>query len=290
MKRLSSFLVVLLACGSDGFSSTPQAHPVEGATLEAGLKKMDAVVAKFSSAQAGFDCDFFRPHFAGTVQANPVEDATLDAVLKKMDAVAAKFSSAQADFEWDIYQKVINEVDDVETGTLYYRRTGKGIEMMAAVAKAGSSAATIQPEPKYVLFSEGKIRLYQPKINQVTEVDLGKGHSDYESYIVLGFGGSGQDLQKSFDVTYVGTEKIDAINAAKIKLVPKSEKVRDTYSEIYLWIDMDRGVSVQQQLFQPQGDYKLAKYSNIQMNGKKIPDDVFKLKTNGKTQIVTPKG
>ena len=52
--------------------------------------------------------------------------ATLDAVLKKMDAMAANFTSAQADFEWDIYQKVIDEVDDVETGTIYYRRTGKG--------------------------------------------------------------------------------------------------------------------------------------------------------------------
>jgi outer membrane lipoprotein-sorting protein len=246
MKRLPSVLVVLLACGFPGFSSAPQANPVEGATLET--------------------------------------------VLKKMDAVAAKFSSAQADFEWDIYQKVIDEVDDVELGTLYYRRTSKGIEMMAAVAKAGSSPTTLQPEPKYVLFSEGKIRLYQPKVNQVTEVDLGKGHSDYESYVVLGFGGSGQDLQKSFDVTYVGTETIDRVSTAKIKLVPKSQKVRDTYSEIYLWIDVDRGVSVQQQLFQPQGDYKLAKYSNIQMNGKKIPDDVFKLKTNGKTQTVTPRG
>ena len=45
---------------------------------------------------------------------------------------------------------------------------------------------------------------------------------------------------------------------------------------------------MQQQFFQPQGDYKLAKYSNIQMNGKKIPDDVFKLKTTSKTQTVTP--
>lgn len=275
MKPLSRVLVVSLACSFPGFSTAPPSN---------------AVVAKSSSVQLGFDCSFVLSHIAGTAQANPVEGATLETVLKKMDAVAAKFSSAQADFEWDIYQKVIDEVDDVELGTLYYRRTSKGIEMMAAVAKAGSSAATIQPEPKYVLFSEGKIRLFQPKVNQVTEVDLGKGHSDYESYVVLGFGGSGQDLQKSFDATYVGTEKIGDVSTAKIKLVPKSQKVRDTYSEIYLWIDMDRGVSVQQQLFQPQGDYKLAKYSNIQMNGKKIPDDVFKLKTNGKTQTVTPKG
>ena len=62
--------------------------------------------------------------------------------------------------------------------------------------------------------------------------------------------------------------------------MPKSEKVRGTFAQILLWIDLDRGVSVQQQLFEPQGDYRLAKYSNIRIKDK-IPDDVFKLKTTG---------
>jgi outer membrane lipoprotein-sorting protein len=229
-------------------------------------------------------------HIPASVSPKPADASELEAVLKKMDVVAANFHSTQADFEWDIYQKVIDEVDDVETGTIYYRRTGKGIEMMAAVAKAGSNSASLKPEPKYVLFSEGKVRMYQPKVDQVTEVDLSKGRSDYESYVVLGFGGSGQELQKSFDVTYLGAETVSGVATAKLKLVPKSEKVRNTYNEIYLWIDTDKGISVQQQFFQPQGDYKLAKYSNIQVNGKKISDEVFKLKTTSKTQTISPKG
>jgi hypothetical protein len=47
---------------------------------------------------------------------------------------------------------------------------------------------------------------------------------------------------------------------------------------------------VQQQFFSPQGDYRLTKYSSIQLNEKKIADDVFKLKTTGKTQTISPKG
>jgi hypothetical protein len=47
---------------------------------------------------------------------------------------------------------------------------------------------------------------------------------------------------------------------------------------------------VQQQFFEPQGDYRLTKYSEVQVNGKKIPDEVFKLKTTGKTQTVSPRG
>jgi hypothetical protein len=220
----------------------------------------------------------------------PVDPLTT--VLKKMDAAAVSFRSTQAEFEWDTYTKVIDEVDDVQTGTIYYRRTGKEkeIEMMADVRMDGSSLKALKPEPKYVLFGDGKVRMYQPKIDQLTEYDLGKNRSDFESYVVLGFGGSGQDLVKAFDVTYVGPEKIDSVATAKLQLVPKSEKVRNTYSRILLWIDLDKGISVQQQFFTPQQDYRLAKYSSIQVNGKKIPDEVFKLKTTSKTQTISPRG
>lgn len=206
-----------------------------------------------------------------------------------MDTAAASFRTTQAEFEWDAYEKVIDEVDDFQTGTIYYRRTGKEIEMMAEVKKAGSDLTKLKPEPKYVLFSHGKVRMYQPKPDQVTEFDLGKDRSDFESYVVLGFGGSGQDLQKAFDVTYVAPETINGVATAKLKLVPKSDKVRNTYKQIFLWIDLDRGISVQQQFFQPQGDYRLAKYSAIRIN-EKITDDVFKLKTTNKTQTISPRG
>lgn len=230
--------------------------------------------------------------FAGFAAVPPAKAGgpdDLEAVLKKMDAVADTFRSAEATFEWDTYEKVIDEVDDYETGAIYYRRTGKEIEMMAEVKMAGSSLQSLKPEPKFVLYSGGKVRMYQPKIDQVTEFDL-KNHPDFSNYVVLGFGGRGQDLQKVFDVTYAGQETISGVATAKLQLVPKSEAVRNTYRQILLWIDLERGISVQQQFFQPDGNYRLAKYTNIQVNGKKIPDEVFKLKTTSKTQVVSPKG
>jgi outer membrane lipoprotein-sorting protein len=242
--------------------------------------------ASSRTAQAAFDCSFFR--VAESPQGKNSD--SLDAVLKKMDAVSASFHTTQAEFEWDTYEKVIDEVDDFQTGTIFYRKGAKDIEMMAEVKKAGTSVSALKPEPKFVLFSDGKIRMYQPKVDQVTEFDLGKNRSEFESYLVLGFGGSGQDLQKAFDVTYVGPETINGAATAKLHLVPKSEKVRNTYSEIFLWIDLDKGISIQQQFFQPQGDYRLAKYFDVQVNGKKIPDDVFKLKTTSKTQTISPRG
>ncbi len=222
-------------------------------------------------------------------QSKPDDSAKLDAVIRKMDSVSANFRTAQAEFEWDNYQRAIDEIVDVQTGNIYYRHASKEIEMMATVKKSGTSLADLKPETKYVLFSEGKVRLYTPKTEQVTVYDLGKDRGDLESYVVLGFGGSGQDLLKAFEVKYEGTETINGVNAAKLDLTPKSEKVRKNYNRMILWIDPDKGISVQQEFFTPQGDYRLCKYSSIKLN-EKVSDEVFKLKTTGKTQIISPRG
>jgi hypothetical protein len=220
----------------------------------------------------------------GHHQAPPADTGGLDAVVKKMDAAAASFHSTQADFEWDFYEKVIDEVDSVQTGTIYYRRSGKDVEMRADVNMAGDDAKSLKPEPKNVLFSGGKLKAYNVKQDVLDIYDLGKSAADFESYLVLGFGGSGQDLLRSFDVTYVGPETVQGIKTAKLSLVPKSPGVRNNFNRILLWIDLDKGISVQQQFFDPQQDYRLAKYSNVRIN-QSIAPKVFQIKTTGKTQV-----
>ncbi len=207
------------------------------------------------------------------------EASSLESVLKKMDAAAASFRSAQADFQWDQYQKVVDETD-TQKGTVYYRRSGNEIEMMADIK---------EPDVKFVLYRDGKLQIYQPKIEQVMVFSAGGNRNEMESYLVLGFGGSGEDLKKTYDVSYLGEERIDNIPTAKLQLIPKSDKVRNYFSKAILWIDLSRGISVQQQFFEPQGDRRLAKYSNIRIPAK-IGHDVFQLKTTRKTQFVTPRG
>ena len=211
--------------------------------------------------------------------AQTTDSTELQSVLHKMDATAARFQSAQAEFVWDQYQRVVDETD-TQKGTVYYRRAGKEIEMMADIH---------EPDQKSMLFKDGKISVYQPKINQVSVYGSGKNRAEVESYLVLGFGGSGQDLLKAFDVTFQGEEKLGDIRTAKLQLVPKSDKMKANFPSIVLWIDLDRGVSVQQKFFQTQGDYRLARYSGIRLN-EKIPSEAFQLKTNGKTQTVSPRG
>jgi len=203
----------------------------------------------------------------------------LEKVLDRLDQTAANFHTTEAAFVWNQYQKVVDESDQ-QKGRVYFRRIDKEIQMAADIA---------EPDKKYVLFTDNRIELYQPKIDQVTVYNTGKNRADFESFLVLGFGGRGHDLAKSFDVKYMGTENLGGLDTAKLDLVPKSEKVRNNFAHIVLWIDPARGVSVQQQLFEPSGDYRLAKYSEIKIN-EKIQDSVFKLKTTGKTKTVSPQG
>lgn len=250
------------------------------------MKPILRVVASLLFAIAPTAVPVAATAFAGLVctlamgaQQNSPTACTLDCVLKKMDAAAAAFHTVQADFTWDQYQRVVDE-HDLQKGTVFYRRVGGNIEMMAEIT---------DPDRKYVLYKDGKLQVYQPKIEQVMQYSTGGNKNEVESYLVLGFGGSGQDLKKSFDVTYVGQETLDGIATGELKLVPKSEKLRNNFSEIFLWIDLSRGISLQQKFMQSQEDYRLAKYSGVQMNAK-IGNDVFRLKTTGKTQFVSPRG
>lgn len=205
------------------------------------------------------------------------ESEGLENVLKQMDVAAKNFKSTEASVVWDQYQKVIDETE-TEKGKIYFRREGGEIQM---------AADFVEPDKKYVIYSGGKIQVYQPKIDQVNEYNAGKNRSDLESFLVLGFGGSGHELLKSYDVKFLGSETLNGVATGKLELVPKSARLKNNLPRILLWIDPARGISVQQQFFELSGDYRLAKYSDIHMN-QKLPDNAFKLKTTGKTKFLSP--
>ena len=205
------------------------------------------------------------------------DSANLERVLSQMDAAAKGFRSAQMNVTWDQYDKVINETD-TQKGKMFFRRESGAIQMAADFT---------EPDKKYVIYGGGKVQVYQPKIDQVNEYDAGKNRGDVESFLVLGFGGAGHDLPKSYDVKLIGQEPINGVATEKLELTPKSVHLRNNIARIILWIDPARGFPVQQQFFEPGGNYRLAKYSEIQVN-QKIPDDVFRLKTTPKTKVISP--
>jgi outer membrane lipoprotein-sorting protein len=209
------------------------------------------------------------------VAAQPSTD--LEQVLSQMDEAAAKFRTTQASFTWTQYNKVIDDIADTQKGKVFFRRAGRDIEMAADIT---------EPDTKLLVFSDGKITVYQPRIEQEDIYDAKAHREEFESFLVVGFGGGGHDMLKSFAVQFLGNEKLGDIQTAKLDLVPKSEDVKRNFSHLVLWIDPQRGVSIQQQLFETSGDYRLAKYSDIQVN-QKISENAFKLKTSSKTKVVS---
>jgi len=136
----------------------------------------------------------------------------LESVLHTMDQTAATFRSAQADFVWTTYNAVIKEVDGTDKGKIYFRRSGKEIEMAADMAP---------PDEQQIVFSGGKIKVYRAQTKQVNVYDAGAHREEFETLLVLGFGSSGSDMRKSFEVKYLGTEKIGDAETARLQLTPR---------------------------------------------------------------------
>lgn len=199
----------------------------------------------------------------------------LNAVLAKMNQSASGFKTAQGDFEFETYQKLMDEKEQ-QQGRIYFRRTKNGVD--AAFEIEGKA-------PKQVVYKDGMIRIYQPKINQISERDVSKNKSSVEAFLSLGFGARGDDLLRDYDVKMAGWETVGGVKTAKLELLPKNQKMRQTYDKIVLWVDPERDVLLQQQFFEPSKDYRLARYSNMKLN-EKLSDDAFRLKTTGKPTVV----
>jgi len=200
----------------------------------------------------------------------------LDRVLRRMDQTAANFHTAQADLVWTTYNSVA-EQNLTDTGKIYFRRSGKDIEMAAEL---------LPPSARQIVFANGKVQVYTPGTGQVDVYDASAHRDEVETFLVLGFGSSGAALRKSFELSFGGKETINTnrVETDKLELVPISASIKSRFPKIDLWIDA-QGISRRQKLFQEGGDYRLADYSNIKLNDK-LPKNVFKLKTSGSAKTV----
>ena len=191
-----------------------------------------------------------------------------------MDAASAKFQSTQADFKWDVLQSVMNE-HDVQSGTIYFERKGSTTSMAAYIK---------QPSEKTVFYNGTTLTLLQPEIKQETLFSAGSNRGQYESFLTLGFGGSGKDLQESWTVSCQGLETIDGKQTAKLDLKPKQASVANMFSHVAVWIDPVQSLGLKQVFYEPSGDNRTATYTNVKYNAK-IPADIFKPKDKGYTII-----
>jgi outer membrane lipoprotein-sorting protein len=201
----------------------------------------------------------------------------LNEVLAGMDQAAANFTSAQADLD---YTKVTVLVDDhsTEHGKIYFEKSKGKPRVMLAFAP---------PSEKYVLFKDDKVSIYRPKIAEVEEYSLAKNEGLLEQFLLLGFGTSGSDLQKSYKVSVEGEEKLDGQNTVHLELVPKNSNVAARLQRIELWLSADSWQPLQQKFLEPSKDYLVARYKNVAHNAK-LAAKVFDLPIKGKVRTTRP--
>jgi len=191
-------------------------------------------------------------------------------VLSRLDAAAANFRASSAEFEFDsvttdpIYDK------EIQKGIVFYERKGNAFQMGVHIREENS-----KPVPKVMIVSGGVFKLYEAKTNQVTTSNKA---SKYESYLMLGFGASGKDLQKKWDIKYIGSETLDGVKTDKLELVAKDPQVLKLFPKVTIWMDTERGVSLKQVFDEGPGQYRVCVYFNFKTN-QPLPADAFTFKT-----------
>jgi hypothetical protein len=122
---------------------------------------------------------------ARAASATPAEEKAKDEVLRRLDASAANFHSTSADFEFDAVETEPIPDKDVQKGTVYYERKGNSFQMAAHIHELNGKIAS-----KVYSYTSGVFKLYEKLTNQVTRFSK---VSQYESYLMLGFGASGKE-------------------------------------------------------------------------------------------------
>lgn len=206
----------------------------------------------------------------------------LAATLAQMDASSKTFSSANASFAWEFYQRIVRDTTR-QQGTMYIERSKAGAVSLGTTVYDLDPGGKPQPAPSKIIdFSGGVAHLYSPAEKQVDQFKAGANQANFESFLSLGFGGSGTDLAKTWQITDNGPETLPEaghpVKVEKLTLVSKDPAVRDTVKQVTVWVDPTRDVSLKQIFLLPNGDSRTAVYTDIRLNAKinKKPYDIPK--------------
>ncbi|SPF52598.1 conserved exported hypothetical protein [Candidatus Sulfopaludibacter sp. SbA4] len=203
------------------------------------------------------------PHFGAAAA-----DSSLEEVFTRMDQASAKFKGLKADTKKLSHTAIINE-DSVDTGTVVVK-IPRPHELRMLIDFQ-------QPDQKKVRIDGTKVEIYYPKTNIVQEIDLGKNHrSQMEQFLRLGFGSNSRDLRDAYSVKLGGPETVAGEATTRIELIPKSKDLLAQFPKFELWISDKTGISVQQKMYQPGGDYSMATYTNMLVNPN-LPDSAVSL-------------
>ena len=183
-----------------------------------------------------------------------------------MDRAASEFKAMTAQVTYVTHTDVLNE-DDTETGTAIMQKVQPG-EVQALVDFAN-------PDPHTLHIEKRRLEILRPKIKQLEVWDLEKHGEQVDKFVMLGFGTSGAELAKDYDVSVMGLEDLKGQTGKMIhlRLVPKAGEARQYVKVLELWIpEQGQPYPVREKILQPSGDYQTVTYSDMKINPALKPD------------------
>lgn len=191
-----------------------------------------------------------------------------------MDDAARQLKTISADLTYTTVTVLVND-HSTQTGELFFRK-GKRLEVLVRFLK---------PDLKVILFKHNRAEIYYPKINQVQEYDLEKHSSMLQRFLLLGFGTPISDLESSYRVKPLGEKRLGNETTQLIELTPLQKGVASQLTRVDLWVSETSWLPVQQEFFEPSGDYLVASYKGIRVN-RRLAASVFKIHTQPGVQRV----
>jgi outer membrane lipoprotein-sorting protein len=214
---------------------------------------------------------------AGVIRA--AGDSVLDQVLARMDRAAKDFKSMTAEVTWVSHTEVLNE-NDQETGTITLKKVHAG--------EVDCLVDFTAPDRKTIELQKHAAREYLPKLKTVQVFDLKNHAEQIEQFMMIGFGTSGSELAKDYDMTVLGTEPWQGQQTVHLQLIPKSADAKPYVQKVEIWIPAQGNpYPLHEKIFEPSGDYRLVTFSDLKINPP-LPADALKLKLPSGVQTVYP--
>ena len=190
----------------------------------------------------------------------------ISSILKKMDANRRDLRSLRAAMHMQKYNAQIRTSDD-SFGEVQY----------VAGSTGGNSNVRVdwtRPTRESLAVSNGRYKLYRPRLNQVMEGTTQSARGNAKVSGVLGFGlnASGSQIKNQFDVELAGEGTLydGGPHVWMLKLTPRGA---GSFQFAEIWVD-DGGMPVQTRVTERNGDSTLVRLTNIQRNARVSPQDI----------------
>jgi outer membrane lipoprotein-sorting protein len=201
----------------------------------------------------------------------------ISSILKKMDANRRDLRSLRAAMHMQKYNAQIRTSDD-SFGEVQYVAGPTG-------SNSNVRVDWTRPTRESLAVSNGRYKLYRPRLNQVMEgtTQSAKGNAKVSGVLGFGLGVSGAQLRNQFNVELVGEGELykGSPHVWWLKLTPRG---RAGYQFAEVWVT-DEGMPIQTRVTEKNGDATTVRLTNIQRNAR-IPSDVFDFQVPAGTKVV----